>query len=40
MTGYQTGIKVRHGMNSVTNSMAGKQVILGITNEFFDSSPK
>jgi hypothetical protein len=27
-------------MNSVTNSVAAKQVILGITNEFFDLSPK
>jgi hypothetical protein len=47
MTEYQIGIKVRHEiktmefeMNSVTNSMAAQQVILGITNEFFDSSPK
>jgi hypothetical protein len=27
-------------MNSVTNSVAAKQVILEITNEFFDLSPK
>jgi hypothetical protein len=47
MTGYQTGIKVRHGMkimqfqiNSITNSVAAKQVTLEITNEFFNSSPK
>jgi hypothetical protein len=47
MTGYQKGIKVRHGMkimefqmNSVTKSMAAKQVNPGNINEFFDSSPK
>jgi hypothetical protein len=47
MTGYQTGIKVRHGMkimefqmNSITNSVAAKQITLEITNEFFNSSPK
>jgi hypothetical protein len=27
-------------MNSVTNSVAAKQVISGITNEFLDSNPK
>jgi hypothetical protein len=43
ITGYQTWIKVRHEMkilefqmNSVTNSMAPKQVILVIANQFFD----
>jgi hypothetical protein len=47
MTGYHIGIKIRHGMkimefemNSVTNSVAAKQVISRITNEFLDSSPK
>jgi hypothetical protein len=47
MTGYHKGIKIRHGMkimefemNSVANSVAAKQVISGITNEFLDSSPK
>jgi hypothetical protein len=47
MAGYQKGIKVRHGMkimefqmNSVSNFVAAKQVIVGITNEFFDSRPK
>jgi hypothetical protein len=47
MTGHHKGIKVRRGMkimefkmNSVTNYVAAKQVIFGIINEFFDSSPK
>jgi hypothetical protein len=47
MSGYHIGIKIRHGMkimefemNSVTNSVAAKQVISRITNEFLDSSPK
>jgi hypothetical protein len=47
MTGYPIGIKVRHEMkpikfqmNSITNFMAAKQVIVRIINEFFDSSPK
>jgi hypothetical protein len=47
MTGYHIGIKIRHGMkimefemNSVTNSVAAKQVIYGITNEILDSSRK
>jgi hypothetical protein len=47
MTGYPIGIKIRHGMkimefemNSVTNSVATKQVISRIANEFLDSSPK
>jgi hypothetical protein len=47
MTGYHKGIKIRHGMkimefemNSITNSVAAKQVISGITNEFLDSSHK
>jgi hypothetical protein len=41
MTQYPNGIKVRHGikimefqMNFITNSMAAKQVILGITMNF------
>jgi hypothetical protein len=40
MIGYQTWIKVKHGMktmkfemNFVTNSVAAKQIILEITNE-------
>jgi hypothetical protein len=47
MTGYHKGIKIRHGikimefeMNSITNSVAAKQVISEITNEFLDSSHK
>jgi hypothetical protein len=47
MTGYHKGIKIRHEMkimefemNSVTNFVAAKQVISGITNKFLDSSPK
>jgi hypothetical protein len=47
MTGYHKGIKIRHGMkimefemNSITNSVAAKQVISGIANEFLDSSHK
>jgi hypothetical protein len=48
ITGYPVGIKVRHEMkiheisneNSITNSVAAKQVIVRIINEFFDSSPK
>jgi hypothetical protein len=44
MTGYPIGIKVRHVMKnhgiSITNSVAAKQVIVKIINEFFDSSPK
>jgi hypothetical protein len=47
MIGYPIGIKVRHGMktiefqmNYITNSVAVKQVIVVIINEFFDSSPK
>jgi hypothetical protein len=47
MTRYQKGVKLRHGikimefqMNSITNFVAAKQIILGITNEFFDSSHK
>jgi hypothetical protein len=27
-------------MNSITNSVAAKQVVVRIKNEFFDSSPK
>jgi hypothetical protein len=38
MTGYPIGIKVRHEMKR--NSVAAKQVIVRIINEFFDSSPK
>jgi hypothetical protein len=47
MTGYPIGIKVRHEiktikfeMNSITNSVAAKQVFARIINEFFDSSSK
>jgi hypothetical protein len=40
MTGYPIGIKVRHEINSITNSVATKQVIVRIINEFFDFSPK
>jgi hypothetical protein len=47
MTGYPIGIKVRHEMktmefqmNSITNSVAAKQVNVIIINGFFDSSPK
>jgi hypothetical protein len=46
MTGYHKGIKIRHRIKimefefNVTNSVAAKQVISGITNEFLDSSPK
>jgi hypothetical protein len=48
MRGYPIGIMVRHEirktmkfqMNSITNSMAAKQVIVRIINEFFDSSLK
>jgi hypothetical protein len=47
MTGYQTRIKLRHEikikefqMNSVINFIAAKQINHGITNKFFDSSPK
>jgi hypothetical protein len=47
MTGYPIGIKVRHEMknmefkmNSITNSVAAKQVIDRIINEFFNSSLK
>jgi hypothetical protein len=47
MTGYPISIKVRHEMKNHeirnefhTNSMAVKQVIVRIINEFFDSSLK
>jgi hypothetical protein len=47
MIGYAKGIKIRYRMkimefkmNSVTNSVAAKQVISKIINEFFDSSLK
>jgi hypothetical protein len=47
MTRYQEGIKIGHAikiiefqMNYVTNLVATKQVILGIINEFFNSSYK
>jgi hypothetical protein len=43
---YQKGIKVRHGMkikefqiNSISNSVAAKQVNPKIMYEFFDFSP-
>jgi hypothetical protein len=46
ITGYQTGIKLRHEMkskefqmNSISNFVAAKQVILEIINKFFNSIP-